>query len=91
MFVASDVGGHHELVRDSQTGFLFPADDARALAQRIHDVLSRRDDWPHVRAEARRFVESERTWARSVARYEDVYSELLAGGVRDRRLHVRGA
>ena len=44
-----------------------------------------------MRAEARRFVESERTWARSVARYEDVYSELLAGGVRDRRLHVRGA
>jgi len=91
MFVASDVGGHHELVRDGQTGFLFPADDARALARRIDDVLSRRDDWPRVRAEARRFVESERTWARSVARYEDVYSELLAGGVRDRRLHVRGA
>jgi len=91
MFVASDVGGHRELVRDGETGFLFPADDAGALARRIDDVLARKDEWPRVRAEARRFVETERTWARSVARYEDVYSELLAGGVRDRRLHVRGA
>jgi PEP-CTERM/exosortase A-associated glycosyltransferase len=91
MFVASDVGGHHELVRDGETGFLFAAGDAGALAQRIEHVLSHRDDWPRVRAEARRFVESERTWARSVARYEAVYSELLAGGVGTRRLHVRGA
>ncbi len=28
MFVASDVGGHRELVRDGETGFLFPAGDA---------------------------------------------------------------
>jgi PEP-CTERM/exosortase A-associated glycosyltransferase len=91
MFVASDVGGHHELVRDGETGFLFAAGDAHALARRIEEVLARKDDWPRVRAAARHFVESERTWGKSVARYEDVYSELLAGGVRDRRLHVRGA
>ena len=28
MFVASDVGGHRELIRDGETGFLFPAGDA---------------------------------------------------------------
>ena len=39
MFVASDVGGHRELVRDGETGFLFPAGDARALAQAIEQVL----------------------------------------------------
>ncbi len=33
MFVASDVGGHRELVRDGETGFLFPAGDAAALAR----------------------------------------------------------
>jgi len=91
MFVASDVGGHHELIRDGETGFLFAAGDAAALASRIEQVLSRRDDWPRVRAEARRFVETERTWARSVARYEDVYSGLLARGVRERDLRVREA
>jgi hypothetical protein len=91
MFVASDVGGHRELVRDGETGFLFPAGDADALARTIGEVLARRADWPRVREQARRFVEAERTWARSVARYENVYSELLAGAARERRLHVRGA
>ena len=97
MFVASDVGGHRELVRDGETGFLFPAGDADALARTIEQVLARRADWPRVREQARRFVETERTWARSVARYESVYSELLrrrrarAGTARARRVtdHVR--
>jgi hypothetical protein len=31
-----------------------------------------------VKRQARRFVESERTWARSVARYADVYTGVLA-------------
>jgi PEP-CTERM/exosortase A-associated glycosyltransferase len=76
MFVASDVGGHKELVRDGETGFLFPAGDASALARTIDAVLDRRADWDRVRRQARRFVETERTWARSVARYADVYESL---------------
>jgi PEP-CTERM/exosortase A-associated glycosyltransferase len=78
MFVASDVGGHRELVRHDETGFLFPAGDAAALADTIERVLGRRSDWPRVRQQARKFVESERTWARSVARYADVYRGLVA-------------
>jgi PEP-CTERM/exosortase A-associated glycosyltransferase len=76
MFVASDVGGHRELVRHDDTGFLFPAGDARRLADSIEGVLARQQDWPRLRAQARRFVETERTWARSVARYADVYEAL---------------
>ncbi len=34
MFVASDVGGHRELIRDGETGFLFRAGDVAALAAR---------------------------------------------------------
>jgi glycogen(starch) synthase len=78
MFVASDVGGHRELVRDGETGFLFPAGDAAALAQAIAGLLARRDDWPRVRAQARRYVETERSWAASVARYREVYRRALA-------------
>jgi len=78
MFVASDVGGHRELVRDGETGFLFPAGDARALADCIECLLEQRDDWPRVRERARNFVETERTWARSVARYADVYRALVS-------------
>lgn len=78
VFVASDVGGHRELVRDGETGFLFPAGDAAALARTIDGVLARRSDWDRVKRQARRFVESERTWSKSVARYADVYAAVLA-------------
>jgi len=79
MFVASDVGGHRELVRDRDTGFLFRAGDAGALQAVLEDVLDHREAWPTVRAQARRFVEVERTWSASVARYAAVYERLLAG------------
>lgn len=76
MLVASDVGGHRELVRDGESGFLFPAGDAVALAQAIQAVLERRADWPRLSAQARRYVEAERTWQRSVGRYAQVYQSL---------------
>ena len=78
MFVASDVGGHRELIRDGETGTLFLAGDAGALADAIGRVLDNRDSWPAMLAAARHFVESERTWANSVARYRDVYHRALA-------------
>lgn len=78
MLVASDVGGHRELIRHGETGFLFRAGDPAALAAAIEDILVRRSLWPQVRMQARRFVEVERTWAASVACYRDVYRRALA-------------
>jgi glycogen synthase len=77
IFVASDVGGHREMIRHGQTGFLCPAGDARALEAALEDALLRRDDWSAMRAQARIFVERERTWANSVARYAGVYERAL--------------
>jgi PEP-CTERM/exosortase A-associated glycosyltransferase len=74
MLVASDVGGHRELIRDGETGFLFPAGDASALAATIDRMLSAKAAWPAMRACARRFVEEERTWQRSVAGYRAAYA-----------------
>lgn len=78
VFVASNVGGHRELVRHGETGYLCPAGDAVALEQGIETALSQREHWPQIRAQARRFVEQERTWTNSVARYADVYRRALA-------------
>jgi PEP-CTERM/exosortase A-associated glycosyltransferase len=77
VLVASDVGGHRELIRDGETGFLFRAGDVRALAETLNSVLARRQAWPSVALNARRFVETERTWSASVARYEGIYQRLL--------------
>jgi len=71
--IASGVGGHRELIRDEETGFLFPADDPDALARAIANVLAREEDWPRVARNARRFVETERNWTASVARYQNGY------------------
>ena len=78
VLLASDVGGHRELIRDGQTGMLFKAGDASALAAAAVQLLHARSSWPQMRAAGRSFVETERTWAASVARYRPVYERLAA-------------
>jgi PEP-CTERM/exosortase A-associated glycosyltransferase len=77
LVVASDVGGHRELIRSGSTGYLFPAGDCAQLAARLADVLEDRTAWPRVRQAARRFVERERTWRQSVRNYAGVYRAAL--------------
>jgi glycogen(starch) synthase len=76
IFVASDVGGHRELVRDGETGFLFAADRVDALVAAIESALQRRAGWDEMRRRGRAHVEAQRTWALSVARYAAVYERL---------------
>jgi len=82
LLVASDVGGHKELIQDGQTGMLFRAGSAESLAQAVLQLLARREYWRELREAGRRFVETERNWRVSVSRYVDIYSSLAAGGVR---------
>lgn len=81
LFVASDVGGHKELIRHGETGWLFKADDVNALSQAILDMLQHRARWPELRANGRQFVESVRNWRNSVAHYEAPYKALLSKGI----------
>jgi PEP-CTERM/exosortase A-associated glycosyltransferase len=83
--VASNVGGHRELVRDRETGYLFPPDDPRHVAEGIFAALGDRASWPLVQARALRYVDTERSWVHSVARYAPVYDRLMRGGQGKRR------
>jgi PEP-CTERM/exosortase A-associated glycosyltransferase len=78
LVVASDVGGHRELIRDGETGYLFRAGEAADLTVTVMQLLAARQAWPALRAAARRFVEQERTWQASVAHYRPVYQGLMA-------------
>jgi PEP-CTERM/exosortase A-associated glycosyltransferase len=80
LVVASDVGGHYELIEDGKTGILFKAGDPHALAAKLLQLLALSERWPALRETARRFVESERSWERSVARYQSVYGDLGRAG-----------
>ena len=75
--VASDVGGHRELMRDSETGYLFAADSAEALAARLEAAIADPAGRAKVGANGRRFVEEERTWDANVGRYAAIYEQLL--------------
>lgn len=81
VLAASDVGGHRELIRDRETGILFKAGDVEALVTQVLELLSDQARWPLLRAAARRFVETERTWAASVGRYRAVYQRLTGKAV----------
>ena len=76
LFVASNVGGHKELIRDGETGVLFKAESPQDLANKVLDLLNTPERWPTIKAAGRRFVETERNWKVSVACYRDVYSRL---------------
>jgi PEP-CTERM/exosortase A-associated glycosyltransferase len=81
ILAASDVGGHLELIADGKTGVLFRADDPDSLAAKVGDLLDAPDSWPALRANGRAFVENERNWGVSVARYKHVYGRLTSKAV----------
>ena len=76
LVLASDVGGHRELIEDGKTGMLFKAGDPEALAARALALLAAPEQWPALKDAGRAFVERDRNWGASVARYQQVYPML---------------
>ncbi len=76
LIAASDVGGHRELIRAGETGVLFKSNDPNDLAAKVLDLIQHPECWPALKSAARQFVETERNWKASVARYQDIYNRL---------------
>lgn len=74
LVVASDVGGHRELIEDGKTGILFKAGDSASLSDKLVHLIRHVETWPALRQQARRYVERERNWPASVERYAAVYA-----------------
>lgn len=81
LVVASDVGGHRELIKDRVTGCLFHAGEAGALSESVLGLLADFGLWDELRTNGRSFVENERNWRASVVRYKAVYNSLMDAGV----------
>jgi glycosyltransferase involved in cell wall biosynthesis len=60
LVVASDVGGHKELIRDNETGCLFKANDSDALATTVLNLLNQSQRWEKLREAGRLYVEQNR-------------------------------
>ncbi len=83
LVAASDVGGHRELIRDGETGTLFPPDDPAAIATALAGLLADRSGCEARRARGRAFVEAERNWSSNICRYEPIYQRLMAAATSD--------
>ncbi|MDN3652428.1 glycosyltransferase, exosortase A system-associated [Thalassotalea ponticola] len=75
--IASDIGGHRELIDDGKTGFLVPAQNARALAAKIVEVLDNPEALETVKANGLEYVTKQRTWDVTAAQYVDAYRKLV--------------
>jgi len=71
--LASDIGGHAELVSDGQTGLLFKAESSDSLIEQASRLGRDAGLRAQVGAGGRQWVEAERTWERIVAGYLPIY------------------
>jgi glycosyltransferase involved in cell wall biosynthesis len=73
--IASAIGGIPELVRDGETGLLFPAGDAAALAERIDRLGREKNLGRTLGRQARRFIAEKCAVPEYARRLFDVYAE----------------
>ncbi len=74
--IASDVGGHRELIRHGETGLLFPAGSVERLAECILHLARSPELENRLRENGRRWVAAERTWRSNGGIYREVYGRL---------------
>jgi glycogen synthase len=79
LVVASDVGGHREMVFPGQNGVLFKAGDPLSLAEACLRLLKRPEDWDLLRDNAKTYIREHRSWERNINLYDQLYRQLLAG------------
>lgn len=89
LFLASDVGGHRELIPERLRGSSFRPGDAGDLARVALNLLNERSSWPARVAEGRRHACESCTWRASASRYTEVYAAVLHEPARrSRRVHA---
>ena len=75
--VASDFGGFKEVVRDGQTGYLYPPQDAAALADRLANLLTDPTRRTQFGQAGRRIVVENFSWPRVAERVYQEYETIL--------------
>jgi len=75
--LASDCGGHREVVVPGENGFLYDARAADGLARALLDLRSRRAELPVIGARARSWVGRHRSWQAVLAPTPALYNRLV--------------
>jgi len=75
--IASDVGGNPELVRDQETGILFPPGDVQTLAGALRLLITETNRRRRLAEAGERFIRSRFAADASAARMAEIYLSLL--------------
>jgi glycosyltransferase involved in cell wall biosynthesis len=75
VFIASDVGGHVELIPERLHSVLFKASSVEALVEALEANVANKPLKALFSGWARNYVKSERNWAKSVSGYIDLYDQ----------------
>ncbi len=73
LVLASDIGGHRELIFHGNTGILFPPGDADALAQAILNLFDNPDMAEKIKSCAMDHVAENQTWPVTTRVYKEIY------------------
>lgn len=76
--VGSDVGGIPEIIRDGETGRIFPANDAPRLAAKIQETLSQPEQTRHMAERGRVLVEAEYSFDAMLNKLDAIYRQYLS-------------
>lgn len=76
--LASDVGGHLELIDDQVTGILFKAGSKEDLAKKLEYIVSQPELRANMIRNGAKFVERERNWQLNIKKYQALYEKLCA-------------
>lgn len=78
--LASDIGGHREIVQDGVNGLLFPSEDVQALETGIVALLKNENLRLDLGRRSRQWVEINRDWKMLAGRYKRMYQRLVQPG-----------
>ena len=75
--VASDVGGHRELIQDGVTGVLYKAEDVEALVASIRQLIEQGERREMLAENGFHWAVQERTWEKNAQIYRQMYDKLF--------------
>jgi PEP-CTERM/exosortase A-associated glycosyltransferase len=77
VLVASDVGGHKELITHGETGILFKAGDVGELAAALKDLLTNPQRCEQLQVQGQAWVRDHHTWEKTTAVYPEIYAKAI--------------
>jgi len=75
--IASDIGGHRELIQNGQTGLLFTPGDVTALVKAMEQLLHDTELRERLARQGNHWVRQHHTWEKTTSVYSEIYSRAL--------------